>query len=69
MKAKKLMMGDKLDAYFAESGALRGKTIGILGLSFKPDTDDMREAPSIVLIQELLEHKVAVRLFDPHRHA
>lgn len=44
---------------------LRGKTIGILGLSFKPNTDDMRYAPSIDIIGALLDEKVKIRAYDP----
>jgi len=62
---QKKIMGSKLAAYFADHGGLAGKTIGILGLSFKPDTDDMRESPSLVLIQELIKQKAKLRLFDP----
>ncbi|MGY4478117.1 UDP-glucose dehydrogenase family protein [Bradyrhizobium sp. USDA 3364] len=46
-------------------GELRGKTIGVLGLTFKPDTDDMREAPSIPLINGLLDFGAKVRAYDP----
>ena len=46
-------------------GDLDGKTIGLLGLSFKPNTDDLREAPSIRIVQQLLDAKAAVRVFDP----
>ncbi len=46
-------------------GDLRGKTIGILGLSFKPNTDDIRESSSIVIIQGLLEKGANVKAFDP----
>lgn len=45
--------------------SVRGKTIGILGLSFKPDTDDMRDAPSIVVIKELQRLGVKIKAFDP----
>jgi UDPglucose 6-dehydrogenase len=44
---------------------LRGKRIGILGLSFKPNTDDMRYAPSIDIIGELLKEGVEIRAYDP----
>jgi UDPglucose 6-dehydrogenase len=46
-------------------GDLRGKTIGILGLSFKPNTNDIRESSSIVIIQGLLEKGANVKAFDP----
>jgi UDPglucose 6-dehydrogenase len=46
-------------------GQLRGKNIAVLGLTFKPDTDDMREAPSIPLIAGLLDMGATVRAFDP----
>lgn len=46
-------------------GNLRGRTIALWGLSFKPNTDDMREAPSRVLIEALVQAGVTVRAFDP----
>ncbi|WP_426439092.1 UDP-glucose dehydrogenase family protein [Bradyrhizobium genosp. P] len=46
-------------------GSLRGKTIAVLGLTFKPDTDDMREAPSIPLVTGLLDMGAKVRAHDP----
>ena len=63
--SQKQVMGHKIIQYFSEREGPTGKTIAILGLSFKPDTDDMREAPSLVLIQQLLQHQVKLRLFDP----
>ena len=47
-------------------GSLDGKRIAIWGLSFKPRTDDMREAPSITMIEALLEAGAKVRAYDPH---
>jgi UDPglucose 6-dehydrogenase len=52
----------KLDRHF---GSLKGRTVGVWGLSFKPRTDDMREAPSIQIINGLLRAKAKVQAFDP----
>src|SRR5689334_16917016 len=49
----------------AAGGSLRGKTVAVLGLTFKPDTDDMREAPSIPLVTGLLDLGAKVRAHDP----
>jgi UDPglucose 6-dehydrogenase len=60
---RKRAMSRKVAA--AIGGNLRGKTIGVLGLTFKPETDDMREAPSIPLVTGLLDHGAQVRAYDP----
>ena len=52
----------KLKQYFGE---LSGKTIAIWGLSFKPNTDDMREAPSLVIIDKILKAGGKIKAFDP----
>ena len=60
---QKSVLFDKLNKYY--NGDLKGKVIGIWGLSFKPKTDDMREAPSLVIIEKLLESGAKVRAYDP----
>ena len=60
---QKLIMFRKISGYF--KGDLKGKTIGLWGLSFKPQTDDMREAPSLVLIRKFLEAGATVKAYDP----
>jgi UDPglucose 6-dehydrogenase len=49
----------------ALDGKIRGKTIAVLGLTFKPNTDDMREAPSVALITALEDFGASIRAFDP----
>jgi UDPglucose 6-dehydrogenase len=61
--ARKRGMARKVAA--ALGGSLRGKTIAVLGLTFKPNTDDMREAPSIPLITALQDMGAQVRAYDP----
>jgi UDPglucose 6-dehydrogenase len=62
--AQKHVLFNKLQKRFKENG-LKDKTITIWGLSFKPQTDDIREAPSLVIIQKLLEANCKVKVYDP----
>lgn len=60
---QKRVLFDKLDKYYG--GALAGREVALWGLSFKPETDDMREAPSLVTIDLLLKAGCRVRVYDP----
>jgi UDPglucose 6-dehydrogenase len=60
---QKKVMFSKINRHFDNN--LQGRTFAIWGLSFKPNTDDMREAPSVVLIEGLLQAGAQVRVFDP----
>lgn len=64
---QKKMLARKVKKHFGSN--LSGKTFCIWGLAFKPNTDDMREAPSIPLIEELLESGAKVQAYDPVAHA
>ena len=61
-EAQKKVVFEKLKAAL---GTLKGKTVAMWGLSFKPETDDMREAPSVVIANLLLEAGATVRVYDP----
>ena len=62
-EAQKNIVFEKLLRAF--DGDMRGKVIAMWGLSFKPETDDMREAPSLVVIEKLIEAGAVVRAYDP----
>jgi UDPglucose 6-dehydrogenase len=62
-EVRKRAMARKVAARFA--GSLRGRTVAVLGLSFKPNTDDMREAPAVALITALQDMGARVRAYDP----
>jgi UDPglucose 6-dehydrogenase len=61
-EAQKVRLVTKLEAHF---GALKDRTIAVWGLSFKPRTDDMREAPAIALVNALLARDAKVQAYDP----
>jgi UDPglucose 6-dehydrogenase len=63
----KRRMADKIEQ--ALGGSVDGRTLAVLGLSFKPDTDDVRESPAIDIVRELLRRGAAVRAFDPEAMA
>ena len=62
---QKEVLVNKIISYFGGKENLKGKKFAIWGLSFKPKTDDMREAPSIVIINSLLAMGAEVAAFDP----
>jgi UDPglucose 6-dehydrogenase len=61
--ARKRAMGRKIIA--AMGGDARGKTVGLLGLAFKPNTDDMRDAPAIAIVRTLQDAGASIRAYDP----
>jgi UDPglucose 6-dehydrogenase len=61
---RKIAMAGRVER--AAGGSLKRKTVAVLGVAFKPDTDDVREAPSLTLIPMLQERGATVRAYDPH---
>ena len=61
-EARKANMADKIVEAF---GGVKGKTIAVLGLTFKPNTDDMRDAPSLVIVPKLQAAGARIRAYDP----
>ena len=62
-QARKRHMADKITA--ACGGSLAGKRLAVLGLTFKPNTDDMRDAPSLEILPRLIAAGAGIRVFDP----
>lgn len=62
---QKSVLAKKIEAYFADRGGVAGRTLALWGLAFKANTDDMREAPSMVLIRRLAGLGMKIRAFDP----
>jgi UDPglucose 6-dehydrogenase len=60
---RKIAMASRIVS--AAGGSVAGKTVGVLGLTFKPNTDDMRDAPSLVIVPMLQERGAKVRVYDP----
>ena len=60
---QKLHLIPKIKSYF--NGDLKGKKIAVWGLAFKPNTDDIREAPALTIIESLLEHGAVISVYDP----
>jgi UDPglucose 6-dehydrogenase len=62
---QKVRLVDKIVAHFGGEKNVAGKTIALWGLAFKPKTDDMREAPAITIIEQLLAMGATIRAYDP----
>lgn len=62
---QKALLAAKIEDYFAPQGGVAGKTVALWGLAFKPNTDDMRQAPALAIIARLTQQGMRVRAFDP----
>lgn len=64
-EAQKKVLANKIVDYFQNQGGVRGKILAVWGLAFKANTDDLRESPSVKIIQELISRGMHIRAFDP----
>ncbi len=64
-ESQKLRFLKTIESCFEQYGGLRNKSVAVWGLSFKPNTDDMREAPSLTIINFLLDQRVRIKVYDP----
>jgi UDPglucose 6-dehydrogenase len=62
---QKALLAAKIEDYFAPQGGVAAKTVAMWGLAFKPNTDDMRQAPALAIIARLTQQGMRVRAFDP----
>lgn len=62
---QKVVIAQKIEAYFADQGGVQDKTLALWGLAFKANTDDMREAPALELIRHLTALGMRIQAFDP----
>ncbi len=67
--SRKKEMAGKIIAALKGRGDIKGKTISVLGITFKPNTDDLRDAPSLVIVPELLKAGLKVKVYDPLYYA
>ncbi len=64
-RRQKARLAQKVIDYFSTRGGLRGKTLALWGLAYKPNTDDVRESPALVLIEAFQQKGASLRLYDP----
>jgi UDPglucose 6-dehydrogenase len=62
---QKQSLADKIERYFLQKGGIKGKKIAVWGLAFKPDTDDVREAPALTFIDQMQRKGAILKLYDP----
>ena len=62
---QRVLISNKIRSYFADQGGVAGKTLALWGLAFKANTDDVREAPALDIIDALTAEGMRIRAFDP----